>query len=301
MIEDFPELLESSVDVETNFTRKQLKDIELIEKSIKRRHCNKATLTLKRFIGTDSSGEHFSKVMSLSRDIDACFSRRGSRARLKFWYRLEESLNSTYGFLGKELAGREKGLLYWNLDEFEEAKEIFRRLVDTSEKFPELAARNLHTLARIYENEGDYKAAISNYASFIRQFPNDEKVTSTYTSLILLNHLIGQTATAIYYAKEVIDKQTLKPYDDRDSGNLAFALFWYASLNLNKGHYEKAFDYWRRLSQEYFSTFYGALGHYMLEQWFNKPLAFGAGVGKQFQPEKLQRNIFQARSAGVKA
>ncbi len=291
MIDDFPKLAKGTSDFDINFSRQQLKDIEIIEKAAKRGRCNKATRSLKTFITSDSSGEFFARVSSLSEDVDACYSRRGNRAKLKFWYGIKDQLKSSYGFIGEEFAEREKGLLYWNIDEFEKAKDIFRQLIDRSEKYPDLLARNLHTLARVYENEGDYKAAISNYARFIRQFPNDPTTNSTYTSLVLLNHLTDQVATAIFYAKELIDKESLKPYDDRDSGNIAFALFWYGSLNLSKGHYEKAFDYWRRLSQEYFSTFYGALGHYMLEQWFNKPLVFGAGQGNSFQPENYKETF----------
>jgi soluble lytic murein transglycosylase len=47
---------------------------------------------------------------------------------------------------------------------------------------------------------------------------------------------------------------------------MAFSLFWLGRAHLQLGRAELAREMWRRLAAEYYSTFYGAMGHYLLEQ-----------------------------------
>jgi soluble lytic murein transglycosylase len=53
---------------------------------------------------------------------------------------------------------------------------------------------------------------------------------------------------------------------------MSFALFWDGRINLQLGRIKAAQKAWVRLASEYYSTYYGALGHYLLEQMYGKQL-----------------------------
>ena len=220
--------------------------------------------------------------------VESCFRRRGRSARIRFLSDIKKPLQERYGFLGEEIPLRRKALIYWSRDRFKESREILNYLLAESIKRQQEAiqASTLFTLARVDENEGMLEKAVETYDNFLKSFPEDEKSHEARTTLIMLNTILDKQSLALGHAKEAIRDETMKGVNERDSSTLAFALFWAGKLSLHLGNREASIKYWRRVASEYYSTFYGAVGHYMLEQMLGKRLVLQPARVPQFDKAK---------------
>ncbi|MFY7927237.1 MAG: transglycosylase SLT domain-containing protein, partial [Oligoflexus sp.] len=180
-------------------------------------------------------------------------------------------MKEQYGFRGESLALRRLGLIYWGRDEFDAARKIFSMLLLEAEKdYPEIHADTLFTYARIVENEGKFDEAIEKYRFFTELYVQGEQSNQAMTSLIVLSTLLKRSDDALNYALQLIDREAIKAADDRDSASLSLALYWTGKMYLERKERKRAQFYWERLAQEFYSTFYGALGHYSLERMTGK-------------------------------
>lgn len=223
---------------------------------------------------SDAKKLPFDELSHVTDRVGSCYRRYGHNKRVNFWKNISSFYKKTLGFKGEALAQRQLGLIYWGRDEFSKSKEIFHSLLNTAPENSEIAARNLYTLARIQENEGNIQDAKKTFTQFIARFPDHEEVPDALQTLAILNVIDGNYIAARHFTKQIIERESFKPYDEQDVSLLSFALFWSGSMSLKRGDVNVAFSQWRRLVNEFYSTFYGALGHYMLEAWMKKPLQF---------------------------
>ena len=258
--------------------------LEQIGEQVDRRRCNTAKAYLKKAIRLDEKAEHFNEISGIVNDVDRCFRRRGTRARLRFLKAIDEPLKKKYGFAGEELALRPQGLIYWGDDEFVKARKVFDKILEQAKKAEDktILARNLYTYARIDENEGSLLSSIARYRDFIDRFPKHENINSVLTSLVVLASITNQNDMALDYARQIINRENELALSERDGATMSFGLFWAGKLSLSSGNRPMAEEYWRRLASEYYSTFYGALGHYMLE----------TVIGKKFLLQPVRATAF---------
>jgi len=87
-------------------------------------------------------------------------------------------------------------------------------------------------------------------------------------------------------------------YDRRSVSTQSFAMFWAGRIYLETGKPNEATEMFRRVASEYYSTFYGAMGHYLLEKLLDKKLILEpqrtpsfnfAHLAKEFSPQDQQR------------
>ena len=273
-VAQFPNLIEDNLwlqdddDEFVNQSAEPFKSFYSAKKSAKKRRCRTAKLNLEKGFSKSNFADHFDLSKQTAELVDNCFRRKGVKSRRRFWRQMEKPMESAFGFPGRELARRKLGLLYWYRDEFKEARDIFISLIKEAKekKFQSLEAAAVYTMARIEENKGDLKSSLVYYQRYGDQFPDSKHYIEAEIALVLLNGLLGNVDGAIDSADKIIDTQMQLSVDRRSTASLAFALFWSGRLNYIKGNKQLAAEMWRRVATEFYSTFYGALGHFLLEK-----------------------------------
>ncbi|MFW7377698.1 MAG: transglycosylase SLT domain-containing protein [Oligoflexus sp.] len=263
------------------------------EEAAENRHCVTARNHFLKALKHDPDKLHFPAAQATLSKIESCYRRKGSRARLRFWTEIKAPLSKAYGFSGEELALRPQGLIYWGQDEFEKARKIFTYLLETAQKegHKEIESRTLYTFSRIEENEGRLPEAIAKYQQFIQKFPEDEQINEALSSLVVLNSITSQEKQALDFARKIIEREVLKDIKDRDTGTMSFGLFWAGKLSLSLGENLQAYEYWRRLTSEFYSTFYGALGHHMMETLLQKRFIIPPNYVASFDFESMKKSF----------
>ena len=277
------------VEDEKFLTKKTAASLKKFKDARSKRKCNTAKKHLLTAIKADEKKTAFSRIEAATLKLEGCFRRKGHRSRVRFLSRMESHLEKRYGFEGKELVLRRQALIYWSRDEFLKTRKILNELLTQAEKVKskEITSRTLYTMARVDENEGKLDLAKINYATFVENFPDSEHVDEAMTSLLTLHASSADHKEALVYANRLIEQESAKAIDDRDSSLLSLALFWGGKLNLQLGNRILAQEYWRRVASEYYSTFYGAMGHYMLETLLDKALVLQPARVPQFKKESL--------------
>lgn len=270
LVSDNPSLFEESPEENGN-RASALGPMYQAEKQAGAGACAAARDSLLRGVKDDSGKEHLITVEAIAGKIDGCLKSKGDKARIASWQELQTPLKETYGFPGEALVERRLGLIYWGRDEFEDARKIFSQMLLQSEKeYPEIHADTLYTYARVVENEGKFDEAIEKYRFFIELYPKHEHANQALSSMIVLATLQKRSDDALRFALQMIELEAVKPVDDRDGAALPMALYWAGKIYLEKGDNNRAEFFWARLAQEFYSTFYGALGHYSLERLTQK-------------------------------
>lgn len=235
---------------------------ESFERLFSRRQCQTAR---DRFIASLSKSSSLSIELAqgLTEKVDQCYRSRSRTSRLQTWKLLERALEARFGFPGLELVKRTEGLSYWGRDEFAKAKAIFDQLIEQAQvrAFTEIEARSLFTRARIAENEGELGEAIKFFQDFYRRFPEHEKTSEALSYLIVLYSVKNQDRLSQPY----VDALSKLAIDSEDEGMASFALFWAAKQDLRTGDIKPAITKLERLVTSYYSSFYGALAHFLLE------------------------------------
>lgn len=250
--------------------------------------CEEAQTMLLKGVEEDSDAGELSLVEAVASKLETCWRPKGDKARLGFWQDIESPLRKRYGFLGESLAERRIGLIYWGRNEFIEARKIFSTLLLHAEKkFPAVHADTLFTYARVVENEGEFEEAIEKYRFYSELYPKTEESNQAASSLIILSSLLNRPDDALAFALELIEKEAQRAPDDRDVSNLPMALYWAGKIYFEKSDRRRAEFYWSRLAQEFYSTFYGALGHYALERMTHKHFMIPPMQAPTFNREKL--------------
>src|SRR5690606_31034080 len=104
-------------------------------------------------------------------------------------------------------------------------------------------------------------------------------------AMVLLNSINRDTKAALKNSQEIIQSQSKLALDKRNTGAMSFALFWAGRLHYALGDVKLAKEMWHRVASEYYSTFYGALGHYLLEKVDGKMLVLSPSRASTFDPE----------------
>ena len=263
--------------------------IDLAHTALRRRRCTTARNYLVKAARLDIRRAYFDKVKKLTSRIDRCYKRRGSKARIGFWKGVEGSLGKAYGFQGEGFAQLKRGALYWGKDRFPEAIRIHKHVFAKAQQFRlrETQAQSLYTLARIYKNQGKFRQALKHYERFAKEFSQHEYFLEASKSIVLIATHLGDIDRAIKFNNRIIEKQSVLAMDQRSTAALSFALFWGGRIYFNKGNRIRAYELWTRGASEYYSSYYGALSHYVLEKAQGKKLALQPSRRKPFSIDSL--------------
>jgi soluble lytic murein transglycosylase-like protein len=296
-VRDFPPLLEDNIwllgDDEASrdalVLKEPFKTFKSVEQNAARQRCRTAKTDFIDAIAKHKSAEHFAAAEAASLKLESCFQRKGQRAREVYWAELEAPMKDSFGFKGAELTRRKLALLRWGRDDFANAKKVFIEIAEEAARLshPDIESNALFTSARIEENQGNLSQALEYYQRFVAKFPDNEKFLDAEMAMVLINNVLRNNKAALVNALAIIESQSKLALDKRNTSVMSFALFWAGRLQHSIGEKAAAMKNWERVANEYYSTFYGALGHYVLEKVSGRALVLSPARAAVFDPTKL--------------
>lgn len=269
LVANYPDLFEEKIEMMQPSPVKVKTDAA--DRASKTEQCELAQRELNAAIQADKDKKFLNLVEASGARNESCWRTKSARNRLTFWEEMEAPLKDRYGFLGEALAKRKRALILWGRNAFDESRGLLTEIMAAAEKsYPDVHADALFTYARIVENEGNFDEAEQKFKEFVQLYPKDEKINEALSEIIVIAAIQKQTDEALTAALNLIQIETRKPSNDRDTATLPMALYWAGKTYYEKGEKKRAEFFWQRLSQEFYSTFYGALGQLALEKMNNK-------------------------------
>lgn len=225
--------------------------------------------------------------------IDGCFKARSPQKRVHFWESALEPMRKAYGFAGWAEVKLRIAYIYWVLDDFKNAKALFDevRLASAKEGRAHYEARAIYTLGRVAEDEDDRDRAMSLFRDYINRFVDEENFEEAQQSLVLAHFERKEWVEAGDILQRWMKAQSLLSTDERSVSGMSFALFWAGRIKLEQGDPSLASELWRRAAAEYFSTYYGAISHFMLEKLTKRVLAMQPARTPAFRMTALRQTF----------
>ena len=253
--------------------------------------CGPARVAWESALGEKGDPAPLAEAISSGTAIERCLRGRGGVVTAtSFWTENYDRVAKTWGFAGIAAAKNRVAILEWTADRHEQARTVLNGLLNEARQNNnrEVEAKSVYTLARIAEDLTETAAAIDLYTEYTVKFPDLENFEAAFMSLVTLRAIERKWAEAMAPISALISMHSERPVDERPIGLMSFALFWAGRVHLELGRRSEAQEMWRRLASEYYSTFYGALGHYLLEKSTRKQLALEPSRSGSFRPQSLR-------------
>lgn len=254
-----------------------------------KRLCSKAKDVIATVLKAKQEQASLDEALTTAKAIDGCYRTRGKELRAEFWKNLTDEMTKAYGMDGWAEAKLRLGFIHWSADNYAEAKPLFEEVIQkTAGKFKHYEARATFALARIAENEGDMPKAAEHYKDYLTRFVDQENFEEALMALVLIHGDKGEWDLALAPLEGLIQTQDGLAADKRSVSAMSFGLFWAGRIYLEQNRLKDAEEAWRRVASEYYSTYYGAIGHYMLEKLSNKKLALQPSRAPTFRMHTLR-------------
>ena len=258
-----------------------------------KQRCATAKSELITAISKTSDKESLDEAMRAGKAIDSCFKARASDQRRQFWEAMLAPMEKAYGFAGRASVKLRIGYIYWIVNDFAKAKPLFElvRVDAAKEEQPEYEARATYLLGRLAEDEENRDRAIEMYTDYVDKFAKHENFEDSMQALVLMLVDKRDWKRAGDALERWIQNQSALATDDRSVSGMSFALFWAGRIKLELGDQPFATEYWRRAAAEYYSTYYGAISHYMLEKISGRILALQPSRTPAFRMTTLRQSF----------
>ena len=248
-----------------------------ISKHTKKKACALAQLEYKKYIERipafpehlNEMPKQFVELGEIGSFIEQCWRSSVKVKAVQFWEDFAPSLAEKFGDLGRNHARFRVAYLHWLADENEPARKILVEVLESSKRKPaqtHLNSKALYTLGRIFESNNEIDKSLELYQQYLKDYPFGEDFEQALTSLTVVKASRQEWRSLKQILKDYLDLQSTVPLDQRPIGNNSFSLFWLGRTYVNTGDFEQARETWKRLASEYYSTFYGAMGHFLLEK-----------------------------------
>lgn len=259
----------------------------------KKKQCSEAQAELTKALTPGLDQESLEPAINAGKAIDGCFRARDKLARRKFWEAMQEPLTKAYGYAGWAEARLRIGYIYWVADDFDAARPIFEevRQKSVAAKDKVYESKAVFSLGRVAEDEKDPSKASQWYKEFVTRFDGLENYEDALMALVMLQFEKRQFAEAWQALDRYIQAQSSLPLDERSIGGMSFGLFWAGRVKMEQNDKATAAELWRRAANEYYSTYYGALSHYMLEKIAGRPLALAPARAPAFRIAALRQSF----------
>ena len=261
-------------------------DFNPAEDAARKGQCVRARSELERILTSVSRNEKsLTTALATAETIGLCYKKQGTAVRINYYDSIEPSFEKAFGFAGQGNIRLRKGVLYWSENDFDRSRSLLTELLKRSvdEKDKSIESKAILALGNLEENAGNLPQAGEYYRSYVSRYPDQEGYERAVMALALMVITDKKWDEALAILQGVVHTQSELPIDTRSAVSLPFALFWTGRIHLMMGHKELALEIWRRLAAEHYSTFYGAIGHYMLEK----------ASGKKHQLEPTRVNAFK--------
>jgi hypothetical protein len=258
-----------------------------------KKQCAKAKTGLIAAVAGTKDLDSLDEAMKAGKEIDGCYKARDPGQRRQFWEAMAEPMEKSYGFAGWAEVKLRVGYIYWVVNDFNNAKPLFEavRTASSKEKQPTYEARALYTLGRVAEDEEDREKAVAYFKEYVARFDAEENFEESMQALVLLHVDKREWKQAGAALDRLIQAQSALPTDKRSVSAMSFALFWAGRVKLEQGDVTFASEMWRRAASEYYSTYYGAISHYMLEKITGRILALQPARTPVFRMTALRQSF----------
>lgn len=276
---------------------------QITSRHARKRDCAKASKEFAAVIERASSVISITDTMEVAVNVEQCWRSKNRSEAISFWVAHKDIMKKRFGDIGGSWADLRRGYLFWAADNNKEAADIYRSVLkqnEGKENTDAIQGKAIYTLGKIAESEGDFPKAIDLYGQYVSRFPTGDDFEVALNSMVVARAVKNQWKELIPSLKDFLDQQALAPVDQRPVGNMSFSLFWLGRAYLSLGQPDLAKEMWRRLATEYYSTFYGAMGHYLLEQSSGRVFALEPSrvIGFKLEPllsslDSKQKDVVQ--------
>ena len=221
--------------------------------------------------------------------VGRCLRRGGVGQALSFWTGVMPRFENVFGFPGKAAVLNRMASLLWNADQIEGAKVFARQMLVEAKaaKADDIILRAEFLLARILDDNKERKEAKELFADFVARNPGDENFEVALTNLVLSQFEDREYTPALESLGAAIAYQDKQAPEKRSSAISSFALFWQGRVHAATKHQDLAINSWRRLATEYYSTYYGVLGHVLYEKATGKKIVLEPSRVPRFSSDFL--------------
>ena len=210
-----------------------------------------------------------------------CYKSKGTAVQEKF----RPLLVKRFGNEAASWISIKRARILWNGNQDTVAWQILEKIRNS----PNDPARAdaIYLSARMKENNGAADQAIALFSEFLAQFPTDADAPEVQKALASFYAQQGKWEATRLLCDTLLIQEDRKDLDDRSLTDAGFALLWGGRAYYNLGQPAKARDYWVRLMTEYYSTYYGAMGQYLVEQIDDQSYAVYPAYTKSFKTADL--------------
>ncbi len=265
-----------------------------VRKFARKKDCDRAQSEFERNLKNAQSGLDLKATLEMGSAIEQCHKSKNRSSVLAFWQKVRPDVELRFGEVGVLSVDTRIGYYYWSRDQNKEAFDIYKSVFEKSKSLKDaenIYAKSMFTLGRIAENSGDISKAIDYFSSYISENSSGEDFETALSSFVVARASKGQWQELSVSLKNYLDQQALISLDQRPTSNMSFSLFWLGRAYLSLGKLDLAREMWRRLAAEYYSTFYGALGHFLLEKTSGRTYALEPSRVRGFKFDPLLKSL----------
>ena len=245
------------------------------------------------------------QYVEVGREIDKCYGAPKRRESRENWAQAEKTWQQAFGDRGTVLIRIRVGYLDWMMDRVDDAEKNFLELYHSRIKAPLVQvdeAKLLFVLGRIADSKTNFSQAATYLEEYVERFNREEDFEVALTTLVTARSSLHDYKNLEGTLDSYIKKQSLLDPSERGISNNSLALFWLGRSFLENGKKELALATWKKLAGEYYSTYYGALGHFMFEKVSLKPFLIEPVRTPGFREDEMfgkldARNYFHAARA----
>lgn len=239
-----------------------------IDSFVKKGACRQAKEKYVQLIEKNKVHLELAGAVKLADEIALCYRKFGRDTRIAFWQEMVAPLKKKFKDGGVASIYLKLAVIYWNEDKNEQAKQYASLATElaNNENLKNIVAESIYLSARIHENELNYVIALELYDLLLTKHLEHDRKSEVLRSVVLINAGQKKWEKVIHYANDLVLFEDEKATDERSSTDLGFGLFWLGRAWYEQNQIEQAEIVWHRLVNEYYSTYYGALAHRMLEE-----------------------------------
>ncbi len=279
-----------------------------IETQIRNNQCTEAWKSFAGGIDSlapNSKNSQTDQYVEIGREIDKCFGGTRRTETRENWAQAEKSWQKAFGNRGSLLVKIRLGYLDWIMNKVDEAEKAFLELYANRAQtnlLPADEAKLLFVLGRIADSKMNFSQAATYLQEYVERFDREEDFEVALTTLITARSSLKDFKNLEGTLDTFVKKQSLLDPLERVVGYNSLSLFWLGRAFLENGKTDLALATWKKLAGEYYSTYYGAMGHFMFEKVSRKPFLMEPVRTPSFRDEELfskldSRNLFHATRA----
>ena len=270
---------------------------------VRKKKCVEAESSFLKQLKNSLPQNSVGKAVEAGSEIERCFRAERKGTSHHFWSRAVSSMESRYGKEGLLWVKVRLGYAKWVTADLVEATKIFENILNEAGSAPELrmiVGKSNYMLGKIAEDDGDLNLASKYFSAYIENYSDLEDFEFAINSLVVNFAAKKMWSEMLPPLENFLKKQSLVHMDKRPVGLMAFCLFWQGRAHLQLGNAGLAQEIWRRLAGEYYSTFYGAMGHYLLEQTSGRSYAIEPSRVVGFDFKDYEKNLDSSNKLAVK-